>query len=301
MPNTLAGKVAIITGSGQNVGRATALLMAREGAKVVTNTRSPNNPDGTAETTAQAIKSAGGQAVPVYADVTTWEGAKKLIDAALNAFGTIDILVNNAGGSGSGSFIEQTRESWDKSIALNLSAAFYCAHLAVPTLIAKKSGRIIHTSSRVATHRGVGNVPYAASKAGLFGLTYSMARDLEQYGITVNCVMPTSTNTARQARQQAGQTPMGYVVQPQGNAPEQVAPLATYLASEAAAKVTAQVFHAGGGKFTLYDAADVAKQLANQSGQWSVDELAKAFPGAFGSDLGVAGPLFAPLRPAAKP
>lgn len=296
MPNTLAGKVAIVTGSGQNVGRATALLMAREGAKVVTNTRSPGNADGTAETTANEIKAAGGQAHAVYADVSTWEGAKKVIDAALNAFGTIDILVNNAGGSGSGSFVEQSRETWDKSIAINLSAAFYCAHLAARAMIAKKWGRIIHTSSRVATNRGVGNVPYAASKAALFGLTYSMARDLVDHNITVNCIMPTSTNTARLARQQAGQAPQGYVVTPQGNAPEQVAPLTTYLASEAAAKITAQVFHAGGGKFTLYDAADVAKQLTNQSGQWTVAELAAAFPAAFGPDLGIAPPLFAPLR-----
>jgi len=182
----LKNKVAIVTGSGKGIGEGIALCFAEEGAKVVVNDLI--EPD--ARRTVDAIKSKGGQAVPVVGNVASQHVARKMADVAVKEFGTVDILVNNAGISRSQPLDEIRQEDWDELIAVNLTSAFMATQAVLPFMRKQKWGRIINISSVAAQTGGVVGPHYAASKAGLIGLTHSYASLLAKEGITANAVAP---------------------------------------------------------------------------------------------------------------
>jgi 3-oxoacyl-[acyl-carrier protein] reductase len=182
----LKNKVAIVTGSGKGIGEGIALCFAEEGAKVVVNDLS--EPD--ARRTVDTIKNKGGQAVAVVGNVASREVAQKMAEVAVKEFGTVDILVNNAGIARPQPVDEIRPADWDELIAVNLTSAFLATQAVLPFMRKQKWGRIINISSVAAQTGGVVGPHYAASKAGLIGLTHSYASLLAKEGITANAIAP---------------------------------------------------------------------------------------------------------------
>jgi NAD(P)-dependent dehydrogenase (short-subunit alcohol dehydrogenase family) len=272
MGNMLKGKVAVITGAGNGLGRAHALGMAAQGAKVVVNDIGTSfNGEGTssnpADIVVQAIKKNGGDAVANYESVATEDGAKKIIKTALDKFGKIDILVNNAGII-RGSFIEDLNEKdWDRMIKVHLYGTYYCTRQAVPLMKAQKYGRIINTSS----HNGLG-MPgasaYSAAKEGITGFSRSIAREVAKFGITCNIIRPIA----------AWRGAVVKIKEFEENKTEDVAVLVTYLASEGAANVNGCIFEVYNGHVGIFEDPPPVKQIVWKNGHFTPEELAEVMP-----------------------
>ncbi len=242
-----AEQVAIVTGSARGLGRAIALDLAANGARVVVNYRS--SVEAASEVVAQIVAQ-GGEALAVRADVSVKVESERLIEMTLERFGRIDILVNNAGTTDDRLLMRMSEEDWDHIIDANLKSVFNCCRAAVrPMLKAKRGGRIINISSLVGLVGQGGQANYAAAKAGVHGLTMSLARELGPRAITVNAVAPGlfitdltrdigDTNIERVERL----TPLGRT-----GDPTEVAHLVTFLASSKAAYITGEIIRIDGG------------------------------------------------------
>jgi 3-oxoacyl-[acyl-carrier protein] reductase len=242
----LAGRIAIVTGAGQGIGRAIALAMAREGASVVIA-------DINAET-AQRVQTeaalAGGKSLGIATDVAGEDSVNDLLRYCVGEFGGVDILVNNAGIFPRCSVAEMSEKLWDWVIATNLTGAFLCGRAVVPEFLRRGRGRIVNISSGLAFQGARFGAHYAASKAGLVGLTKALALELAPYGITANAICPGTTDTAlpRSGRSEdellirAQQIPLGRIAQP-----EDITGAAVFLASDAAQFITGQVLLVNGG------------------------------------------------------
>lgn len=243
----LVNKVAIVTGASRGIGRAIAIALAREGAKLVINYTANAQ---AAEDTLAAVQEAGSQGLLVQADVTAAADCNKLVKAAQEHFGKIDILVNNAGITRDNIAARMKAEEWQAVLDTNLTGAFNCARAVIrPFLKQKTGGRIINMASIVGKIGGVGQVNYAAAKAGLMGMTKSLARELAARQVTVNAVAPGYINTAMTAVLSSEvkdnivkQIPLGRTGEP-----EDVAALVVFLASDEAAYITGQVIAIDGG------------------------------------------------------
>lgn len=182
----LRDRVAIITGAGRGIGRDSALAFAREGAKVVVADFDADS----GEQTAALIQEAGGEALFVKVNVADRANVNAMVEAALARFGRIDILVNNAGITADATLSKMTEEAWDRVIAVNLKGVFNVTQAVMPTMVAQQYGRIINTSSVVGRYGNFGQTNYAATKAGVIGMTYTWAKELGPKGVTVNAVAP---------------------------------------------------------------------------------------------------------------
>ena len=182
----LENKVIVITGAGSGIGKETALLLAKEGAKVVV---ADVNEKGGEETTAD-IKKNGGEAFFAKLDVTSREQSKQMVKTTLEKYGRIDVLINNAGIVQDAFLSKMTEEQWDKVINVNLKGVFNCTQAVVDVMMNQGKGVIINTSSIVGLNGNVGQVNYAATKAGLIGMTKTLAKELGKKGIRVNAVAP---------------------------------------------------------------------------------------------------------------
>jgi 3-oxoacyl-[acyl-carrier protein] reductase len=240
----LKGKTALVTGGSRGIGRAICVALARRGAKVVVNYASRED---AARETAKACEEAGGQATVSGFDVANSEA----VTAAIKAIGALDILVNNAGVAINGLLMRYSDEQWKKSIDTNLAGAFYCVRAASMMLLkAKDAGRIINITSVVGEMGNGGQAAYAASKAGLIGLTMSTARELASRGVTCNAVAPGFIETDMTAEhlpeaQRAKlmeQIPLGRI----GTA-DDVADTVSFLAGPEARYITGQVIRVNGG------------------------------------------------------
>ncbi|MCB8923158.1 MAG: 3-oxoacyl-[acyl-carrier-protein] reductase [Ardenticatenaceae bacterium] len=243
----LAGKVAVVTGGSRGIGRAIAEDLAAHGAKVVVNYHASAE---AAEEVVQAIQENGGEATAVQADVSDFDAAKALIDAAVKTYGQIDILVNNAGTTRDMLLPMMKEDDWDTVIGTNLKSVFNCCKAAVrPMMRRKQGGRIINISSVVGLVGQAGQTNYAASKAGIIGFTKSLAKEVGGRQITVNAVAPgffptalTAVLTEEMVQQAIEHTPLKRL----GELPE-VAHLVTFLASDKAAFITGEVIRIDGG------------------------------------------------------
>jgi NAD(P)-dependent dehydrogenase (short-subunit alcohol dehydrogenase family) len=188
---TVEGKAAIVTGGGSGIGRATALLFAREGAAVTICGRERSSVD----QTASEIEGAGGRVLAVQCDVGSPEQVDRMVQATLEAFDGIDILVNNAAWDPYAPLLETSIEAWQQCLSTNLTGTFLCARAVVPHMAARGGGSIVNTSSVLA----LGSLPrsgaYIATKAAILGLTRSMVVEWTELGIRVNCILPGSTDT----------------------------------------------------------------------------------------------------------
>lgn len=244
--DNLRDRVAIVTGSSRGIGRAIALELARQGAKVVVNYQASAS---AAEEVVAHIVEGGGQAIAVQADVSRAGEAERLTQAALETFGTVDILVANAGIARDTLLMRMSEEDWDAVLDTNLKGAFFCAKAVQRVMLRKRAGRIILIGSVVGLAGNVGQANYAAAKAGLIGFGRTLAKELGSRGITVNIVAPGFIQTAMTARlseemvtQAMARIPLGRLGQP-----EDVAAVVAFLASDAAGYLTGQVIGVDGG------------------------------------------------------
>lgn len=244
--NMLSGKTAIITGAGRGIGRAIALQFAAYNTKLVLNYR---NSISQVEELLQTIKNAGGEAIAIKADVSNEGEAKNLIVEAVKEYKTLDILVNNAGINRDNLLIRMTEEEFDSVIDINLKGTFFCMKHAAQIMLKQRFGKIINISSVVGIAGNMGQANYAASKAGVIGMTKSAARELSSRGITVNAIAPGFIETDmtdilpdRIKEASIASIPLGRF----GSATE-VAGAVSFLASESANYITGQVLQVDGG------------------------------------------------------
>jgi len=240
------GKNVVVTGGSRGIGRAIAIEFGKKGANVVINYVSS---DAEAEKVAEEIKSLGGNAILVKGDISSFEEGKKLIDETVKVFGTIDILINNAGITKDGLIMRMKEEHFDKVIDINLKGVFNTCKSAVSHMLKQRSGKIINISSVVGVAGNAGQANYAASKAGVIGLTKSIAKEVGARGITVNAVAPgfiksdmTDVLSEKVKDGMLGLIPLNRF----GNV-EDVARTVVFLASEGGDYITGQVINVDGG------------------------------------------------------
>lgn len=316
MSQRLKGKVAVVTGSGQGIGRAIAIALAEEGAKIVTNNRKPNSTspgvllgeynldslskddreellkacadlNGDAESTAKSIKDMGGDAIPFYGDVGDFKVAGKLIQTAIDNFGKIDILVNNAGTFRYGNIWDMSEETWDAVTGNKPKSYFNTMRHASPHMMKQKWGRIINCSSPSFMGRTPFHCNYCTANAGVVALTEAVSRELYPYGITCNAFTPgawtraTVTIIARYKKmaEDGKYIPPGRADLYKKSPPvDELGPFITYLATEEAGYITGSVFQVGGGHVGLYSVPQEIATIDKKEGKWTVDELVKVVP-----------------------
>lgn len=244
--NEILTRTAIVTGGSRGIGRAVCVALAKQGVQVVVNYC---HGEQAANETVALCEQAGVKAIAVQADVSTAEGVKKLFEEAVSAFGRVDILVNNAGITRDNLILRLSEEDFDKVLDTNLKSAFLCCKEAARRMVRQRYGRIINLSSVVALRGNAGQTNYAASKAGLIGLTKSLARELASRNVTVNAIAPGFIMTDMTAAlPEAVQAEMCKGI-PAGRAgqPEDVANAVTFLAAEQSSYLTGQVLCVDGG------------------------------------------------------
>ena len=244
--SSLKGRVAVVTGSAMNIGRATALMLAREGAQVMVHAKS--NLAGVEETKA-LIKAAGGDADGHLADLSTEAGAASLIDAAVKRFGQVDILVNNAAIRRNTPITEITYAEWREVLASSLDCAFLATRAAVPHMIKGKWGRVVNLGGISMFLGTAGRAHVSAAKAGMVGMSRSLASELGPHGITVNVVAPGIVDTVRggAAGARPGASSTSKVPVGREGRPEEIAHVITMLCRPEGGYTTGQTIEVNGG------------------------------------------------------
>ncbi|MGD9827683.1 MAG: SDR family NAD(P)-dependent oxidoreductase [Hyphomicrobiaceae bacterium] len=244
----LQGRVAVVTGSANNIGRATALMLSGQGAAVMVHAK--QNQAGADETKA-LIEKAGGKAAVHLADLTTEAGAKSLMDATVAAFGRLDILINNAAVRRNTPFLEMTLEEFHYVMANSLDCAFLCARFAMPHMVAGKWGRIVNIGGITAARGTAGRVHVGAAKSAMIGMTRSLAREFGKDGVTVNIIAPGAVDTKRGTA--AGARPKDAVdrdcVVGRDATVDEIAHMITMLCHPNGASTTGQTIHVNGGTY----------------------------------------------------
>ncbi len=241
----LEGKVAIITGAGRGIGRATALLFASEGAKVVV----ADIDSEAAKKVADEIAASKGEALPTKVDVSSPEDAEKMAKAAVDAFGGIDVLVNNAGIIRDKTLLKMSHEEFNRVIEVNLKGVFNCTKAVVPHMLEKGSGVILNASSVVALYGNFGQTNYVASKCAVIGMTKVWARELGPKGIRVNAVAPgfITTDMTESIPEEVKNAIVSRIPLGRMGSPEDVAFVYLFLASDEARYINGAVISVDGG------------------------------------------------------
>jgi NAD(P)-dependent dehydrogenase (short-subunit alcohol dehydrogenase family) len=291
----LEGKVAAVTGGGSGIGREICKLMAAEGARVVVNDLGTavdgvGQSHSAADQTVEMIKQAGGEAAPNYDSVATPEGGQNIIQTAVNAYGKIDILVHVAGILRDRMIFNMSIEEWDAVINVHLRGAFCVVKPACVLMRAQKSGCIINFSS-ISAAGNSGQANYSAAKAGILGLTRTVARDMAKYGVRANAIWPgantrmtaTVPESARQIRAERG-IGQAAPMPPTERKPEHVASVVAFLASDMAQDITGWTVGISGDRLSLIEDPQPVKTVFCPGG-WTLDKVTELWPQAFGLDL----------------
>ena len=242
----LDGKVALVTGASRGIGRAIAIRLASEGAKVAINFAGNQK---AAEEVKGEIEKNGGEAILVKANVADSAAVDEMFAKVIEAFGTVDILVNNAGITRDGLLIRMKDEDFDAVIDTNLKGVFYCTKAAAKIMMKKRSGRIVNMSSVVGLMGNAGQTNYAAAKAGVIGFSKSAAKELASRGITVNMVAPgfIATDMTAEMKDKAKEMTLAGIPLKRMGEPEDVANAVLFLASDNASYITGQTINVDGG------------------------------------------------------
>lgn len=240
----LKDKVAIVTGAGRGLGRAIAVKFAQEGAKVVVSDVMGDN----AESCAEEIRGFGGEAAAIAANIADLNDVKALYEATVNKYGKVDIVVNNAGINRDAMLHKMTDEQWDAVISVNLTGTFYMMREAAKIMREQESGRIINIAS-MSWLGNIGQSNYAASKAGIVGMTKTGTRELARKGITCNAICPgfIETDMTRGVPEKVWDIMISKIPAGYAGKPSDVANLAAFLASDEAAYINGQVIEVSGG------------------------------------------------------
>ena len=323
MEHYLEGKVAVVTGSGQGVGRAVAMALAAQGASVVTNNRQPGHVvdsqldekklaklteeqrqwvrdeferyGGNAETTAEAIRAAGGKAVACFADISDFDAAGRLIQTAVDSFGGVDILVNVAGSFGFSPFEKMEPALFEKVTSTKPKGYFNTCRHAVPHMLEKGWGRIINCTSRAWLGDIIRHAEYCTANAGVVGLTRALAVEYAEKGITVNAFSPFARTRASvdlamydktvPADEKAWDSEGPAPSTDNTPLPEELAPFLCYLCTDHAAKINGSVFALTGKKYGIYSDPVITHTMSGCAGdQWTVKELIERAPTELFSD-----------------
>ncbi|MFO0675227.1 MAG: SDR family NAD(P)-dependent oxidoreductase [Polyangiaceae bacterium] len=281
----LEGKVAIITGAGNGIGRAHALLFAREGALVVVNdfggARDGSGEDrNPAAAVVAEIQAAGGKAVANVDTVATAEGAANLVKTAIDAFGRVDVLINNAGILRDKSFLKMDEPMWDAVVAVHLRGSFLCGQAFAKAIVAQNlasggaptGGRIVNTTSVSGMLGNFGQANYAAAKAGIYGLTRTMSIELQKHRITVNAIAPIAKTRMTE------DLPMFQDMDTL--TPEHIGPAALFFASELSGEKTGHVLAVAGARMYAFKVVETAGRFKEEDrGVWNAREIAEHWDG----------------------
>jgi 3-oxoacyl-[acyl-carrier protein] reductase len=243
----MANRIAFITGASRGIGRACAIALSAGGAKVVLAARQLDK----LEEVAAAIRAGGGEAFVVPIDLASQDSIKEAFSKASKEFGRVDILINNAGLTRDGLALRMKRDDWDAVIQTNLSGSFFCIQQVLPAMVRERWGRIVNITSVVGESGNAGQANYAASKAGLIGLTKSLAQELASRNITVNAVAPgfvETDMTASLSDELKAKITESVPLKRIGK-PEDIAAAVTFLASDDASYITGHVLDVNGGMF----------------------------------------------------
>jgi NAD(P)-dependent dehydrogenase (short-subunit alcohol dehydrogenase family) len=275
--------VAVVTGAARGVGREIAMLMARHGAKVVVNDYggseaglgSDRKP---ADEVVDEIRRAGGEAAVNYDSVASMAGGQAIIKTALDAFKRVDIVVNNAGILRDRMIFNMSEEEWDAVINTHLKGTFAVTRAAAPLMREQKWGRFINMTSTSGLIGNVGQANYAAAKLGIFGLTKVTALDMARYNVTANCISPFAWTRMIGTIPTETETQKARVEKIKKLSPAHIAPVAAFLASDAAKDVTGQVFGVRGKEIMLFGHERPVMRVHDDAG-WTVERLVEMFPG----------------------
>ena len=316
MGDLLKSKVAIVTGSGQGIGRGIAIGLAKEGASVITNNRKPGstglavlreeqfnlltdeqkqwvlqlqkNYVGDAETTSQTIRDFGGESTPFFGDVSKYDIAAKLVQTAMDTYGKIDILVNVAGAFRFCPIWEMTEEIWDYVTNVKPKGYFNCIRHTVPHMMQQRWGRILNCTSRAWSGDPLPHAHYAAANAGVVGLTRGVANELYSFGIMVNAFSPW-------ARTRASFELEAYTLLKKGDkrpygieektsllemtpSPDELGPIMAYLSSDLADGISGTVFNIGGNTIGIHEEPLIKTAVTKSGASWTIDELKQQLP-----------------------
>lgn len=292
MTDTLAGKVAIVTGGGRGIGRGVSRFLAKEGAKVIVNDpgvslQGDESSSAPADQVVTEIQELGGEAIANYQSVTEFSAGQDMVQQAIDTYGHLDIVVTCAGILRDRMIFNMSEEEWDDVIRVHLKGTFNVVRHASSVMREQKSGRIVTFSSTSGLYGNVGQANYGAAKSGIAGLTKVIARDLGRYGVTANSIAPraatrmtlTVPDAAVARRASAG------IIRPQDRDgvavdfdPDDIAPFVAYLASDHASNVNGQTFLVYGNTVTLLSQPRLEQSILRPDGFWSFEELQELMP-----------------------
>jgi len=316
MGDLLKGKVAVVTGSGQGIGRGIAIGLGKEGAKVVTNNRKPGSTGfailnkeqlalltseqrewvtglekeytGDAETTAQKIRDLGGESMAFFGDITKFDVARQLIEKTVAVYGKIDILVNVAGTFRFSPIWEATEETWDYVAGVKPKAYFNTIRHAVPYMMKQKWGRILNCTSKAWAGDGLPHAHYAAANAGVVGLTRGVANELYKHNVMCNGFSPWARTRAsfeltaymmlKAQDKKLDKKSREVTMFEMTPSPEELGPAMAYLASDLTDGVSGTIFSIGGANISVHADPEIRASITKSGGSWTIEELKQQVP-----------------------
>lgn len=275
--SNLTNKVAIVTGAGRGIGRDIALLLAKEGAKVVINdlggeSDGQGNDTKIADEVVREIQALGGEAVANYDSVADYESATNIVETAISSFGRLDIVVNNAGILRDRMLFKMSEAEWDAVISVHLKGSFNMTRAAAPYFKEQKSGRFINFTSTSGLIGNVGQANYSAAKLGIVGLSKSTALDMARYNVTSNAIAPFAWSRLIGTIPTETDDEKARVERLKQLSPAHIAPLVAFLGSDEAADVSGQIFGVRGKEIIVFSQPRPVRSVYNAEG-WSVDSL----------------------------